>query len=89
MRLRLSPQSNRASKCLAPPSKRFNEAAAFAAEQQNMRLLVACVRDPASMRLRLSPQSNRDAKRGHHGDGDASMRLRLSPQSNCGVRPCL
>jgi len=62
---------------------RFNEAAAFAAEQPADTGRLLDMSERASMRLRLSPQSNsavvtvRDVVVGR-----ASMRLRLSPQSN-------
>ena len=59
MRLRLSPQSNRATRLPRPAGTiRFNEAAAFAAEQLGIALPDAGVGGLASMRLRLSPQSN-------------------------------
>ena len=84
MRLRLSPQSNRLGAALSVrPRVRFNEAAAFAAEQ----------RRNSSDCWRLRPRFNEAAafaaeqpdRRVGRLDGagsDASMRLRLSPQSN-------
>ena len=84
MRLRLSPQSNPGS---TPPhnpvSARFNEAAAFAAEQRHyVEAEDLRVDTHASMRLRLSPQSNQRKGSGDVTERSASMRLRLSPQSN-------